>query len=231
MGIAAETEATSAEDQGRFRAWADHLVDAASNLPVSFVYGGSRIQGIPSHWSPARTFRRVGATITETSYEGRDPETGLGLRVEVVRYLDFPVIEWTTWLTNHSDHPTARAQELLGIDATFAGRNGAIYHGNGDFYNNDGYSWQTTSMTDREPLEVRPNGGRPCDGAFPYFRLLFEGGGLTLAIGWPGQWLARFGDEGWGISVKAGQEHTDLVLLPGEVVRTPRGDLDGLGWG
>ena len=37
-----------------------------------------------------------------------------------------------------------------------------------------------------------PNGGRPCDGAFPYFRVQFEGGGLTLAVGWPAQWSATF---------------------------------------
>ncbi len=211
-----------------FGTWADSLFEQTTTFPLSFVYGGSLVRGIPSEWSPARSFRRFGPTIVETAYEGRDPETGLGLRVEVVRYLDFPVLEWTAWLTNHSDRPTPRAHDITAIDATFRGRNGAVYHGNGDFYSNDGYTWGTTAMEGRGPLEVGPNGGRPCDGAFPYFRLLFEDCGLTMAIGWPAQWHARFSDDGGSISVRAGQDRTDLKLLPGETIRTPRITL--MGW-
>lgn len=226
-------EGPSAEDWSRFRGWVGDLFEEASNLPVSFHYGGSVVRGIPPSWSPARSFRRFGPTITETTYEGRDPETGLGVRVEVVHYLDFPVVEWTAWVSNHSDKLTPRLHDLSAVNATFAGQGGAVYHGNGDFYSKDGYSWETTSMEGRGPLEVHPSGGRPCDGAFPYFRLLFEGGGLTLAVGWPGQWHARFdngeGDAtGGAIRVQAGQEGADMALLPGETVRAPRITL--MGW-
>lgn len=228
MKIDALGEGLSAEDQERFGAWVDHLFGGASNLPVSFLYDGSPVRGIPLAWSPSRSFRRFGSTIVETVHEGRDPRTGLAVRVEVVRYLDFPVIEWTAWLTNHSDLPSPRVQDLVVLEASFAGRAGAVYHGNGDFDSNDGYTWRTTPIGGRGPLEVRPRGGRPCDGAFPYFRLLFEGGGLSVAVGWPGQWQARFGDEGEGISVRAGQERTDMRILPAETVRTPRITL--MGW-
>jgi alpha-galactosidase len=163
-----------------------------------------------------------------TAHDGRDPETGLGVRVEVVRYLDFPVVEWTAWLTNHSGRPSRPVQDLLALDASFKGPSGAVYHGNGDFYSNDGYLWETTPVAGRGPLEISPVGGRPCDGAFPYFRLLFEGGGLTMAVGWPGQWRARFSDDNGAISVRAGQDRTNMRLLPGETVRTPSVTL--MGW-
>lgn len=228
MATTMQGESTSSADRERFEPWVDPLFTEATSLPVSFVYGGAPVRAIPAAWSPRQSFRRFGPTIVETSYEGRDPETGLGVRIEVVRYLDFAVVEWTAWLTNYSDHPTPRVHDLTAIKATFQGRNGALYHSNGDFYSNDGYTWETTKLEGRGPLEVSPNGGRPCDGAFPYFRLLFEGGGLTMAIGWPGQWHARFSGDGQGISVQAGQEQTDMVLLPGETVRTPRVTL--MGW-
>ncbi len=77
-------------------------------------------------------------------------------------------------------------------------------------------------------MEIGPSGGRPCDGAFPYFRLLFEDCGLTMAIGWPAQWHARFSDAGGAVSVRAGQDQTDMRLLPGETVRTPR--ITIMGW-
>ena len=37
-----------------------------------------------------------------------------------------------------------------------------------------------------------PPGGRPTESAFPYFNLAMPGGGMILAVGWPGQWSATF---------------------------------------
>jgi di/tricarboxylate transporter len=46
--------------------------------------------------------------------------------------------------------------------------------------------------------------------------------GLTLAIGWPGQWSASFTrDNANGLRVRAGQELTHFKLHAGEEVRTP----------
>ncbi|MGD0811430.1 MAG: alpha-galactosidase [Acidimicrobiales bacterium] len=221
-------EGASAHDWERFAAWSDGLFDRAARLPIGFLYDGSPVHGIPDEWSPRRSFRRLDATVTMTAYEGRDTRTGLGLRVEVVRYLDFPVVEWTTWVTNHSELPSPPVMDLLAVTAAFRGRDGAIHHGNGDFDSNEGHVWQTTPLTGRSALEISPDGGRSCDGAFPYFRLLFEGGGLTVAVGWPGQWFARFSGDNRAITLEAGQERTNMRVLPGETVRTPSITL--MGW-
>jgi len=71
-------------------------------------------------------------------------------------------------------------------------------------------------------LHLAPSGGRPCDGAFPYYRVAFKDYGLSIAIGWPAQWSASFTGLLDGVHVRAGQEKTHLRLLPGETVRTPR---------
>ena len=215
-------------DHERIRAWTDHLLAGPGQLPVSFHYGGVPVRGIPPEWSPTARLRVAGPATLEKVYEGRDSGTGLGLRVEVVRYQDFPVVEWTAWLTNHSDEPTPVVQDLLGLDADFAGDEPTVQHSNGDFYSGDGYAWTATALDQREPLELAPSGGRPCDSAFPYFRLAFAGGGLTLAVGWPGQWAARFSSGVDGVTIQAGQEQTSLRLRPGETIRTPRITL--LGW-
>jgi alpha-galactosidase len=228
MRVVARGEGPSAEDWERFAVWSDGLFGEASKLPVRFLYDGRSVVGIPDEWSPRRSFRRADPTIAVTAYEGRDPKTRLGVRVEVVRYLDFPVVEWTAWLTNHSDLSSPPVSDLLAVAASFKGRDGAVYHGNGDFDSNDGHAWQLTAMSRSGALEISPDGGRSCDGAFPYFRLLFEGGGLSVAVGWPGQWVARFGAENEAISVEAGQETTNMRILPGETVRTPSITL--MGW-
>jgi len=51
---------------------------------------------------------------------------------------------------------------------------------------------------------------------------MFEGCGLSMAVGWPGQWAARFEGLADGIHVRVGQEKTNLQLMPGESIRTPR---------
>jgi alpha-galactosidase len=48
------------------------------------------------------------------------------------------------------------------------------------------------------------------------------GGGIILAIGWPGQWASSFIRDGSaGLRIKAGQQLTHLYLKPGEEIRTP----------
>ena len=66
--------------------------------------------------------------------------------------------------------------------------------------------------------------GKSSDGpdGWPYFNLQTPGGGVILAVGWPGQWEATFTrDASAGLSVKAGQQLTHLCLKPGEEIRTP----------
>jgi alpha-galactosidase len=52
--------------------------------------------------------------------------------------------------------------------------------------------------------------------------LRFADGGLSMAIGWPRQWAAYFSGRDGAVHIQAGQEKTNLRLLPGERVRTPR---------
>ena len=66
--------------------------------------------------------------------------------------------------------------------------------------------------------------GKSSDGpdGWPYWNLQRPGGGIILAVGWPGQWEATFArDHEHGLRVKAGQQLTHLVLKPGEEMRTP----------
>jgi alpha-galactosidase len=198
------------------------FVSATERLPISLVYGGEKITGIPAGWSPLGHTRRIDANLIETIFEGTDARTGLHVRAECLEYLDYPVVEWTAWLTNNGATPTPIIQELRAFDGHFAGDSPVLWHCNGDFYSEDGYTPQETPLHEGAALTFAPDGGRPCDGAFPYFRIQFEGCGLTIAVGWPGQWSASFTGHADGVALAAGQERTHLRLLPGESIRTPR---------
>lgn len=194
----------------------------AQALPISFIYGGNRIRGIPSEWNPTVTRRRIDANIVETVFVGRDAGTGLGIRLECQSYADYPASEWTAWLTNHGEEPTPLIEDLQAMDVDLQGSNPLLQHANGDFYSEEGYTPEETPLGQGAARSFAPREGRPCDGAFPYFRLVFAGAGVAVAVGWPAQWSAEFTAVRGGVHVRAGQEEVHLRLLPGETIRTPR---------
>lgn len=213
---------TRPEDMLKSRTWAAPFFSRAGDLPISFVLDGKTISGIPEEWQPVSNRRRIDANITETIFEGTDTRTGLNVRVECTEYRDYPVIEWVAWFTNKGHESTPVIRDILAMDGTFKGSSPVLYHCNGDFGSEEGYCPDETPLPAGDTLRFAPSGGRPCDRAFPYYRIMFEGGGLTMAIGWPGQWAASFEGLEDGVHVRAGQEKTNLRLAPGETIRTPR---------
>lgn len=213
---------TCPADMAYSQTWAERFIDQPEHLPVSFLLDGSRVAGIPENWHPTTTKRRIDANLVETVFEGTEEATGLQLRVECVEYADYPVIEWTAWLRNTGVHPSPVISDFRSLDGAFAGTGAVLTHCNGDFYNEEGYTEQETPLTEGVALAMSPQNGRSCDGAFPYFRLRFADGGLTLAVGWPAEWSAGFTGLADGVHVTAGQKTTHLRLLPGECIRTPR---------
>jgi alpha-galactosidase len=213
---------TAPEDMSIIRGWIASDLTSASQLPLTFVLDGQSIRGIPEAWKPTVSRRRVDANIMETVFEGADARTGLAVRVECTEYRDYPVAEWVAWFTNSGPQPTPLISDIRIMDADLHGAGPVLYHCNGDYYSFDGYTPEETPLKAGETLAYAPNGGRSCDGAFPYYRLQFAGWGAALAIGWPAQWEARYTAQDDGVRVQVGQQKTHLRLMPGERIRTPR---------
>ena len=213
---------TNPEDMLKSLEWTGRLFSGPAGLPISFVFDGQAISGIPEEWQPVSNRRRIDANIIETVFEGNDAGTGLNVRVQCTEYQDYPVVEWVAWLTNRGHETTPVIRDILAMDGTFSGSSPVLYHCNGDFCSAEGYTPCETPLHTGESLGFAPNGGRACNGAFPYYRVMFEGCGLSMAIGWPGQWAASFKGLADGVHVGVGQEKTNLRLMPGESIRTPR---------
>jgi len=206
----------------KLREWTESLFLSTDRLPITFFYAGQRIRGIPEDWLPQVRRQRVDANILTSTFTGKYPENDVDIRVVIQEYLDFPVVEWTAWFSNPGEKTSRLLSDVLAIDCEFNGDHPVLTHCNGDFYHESGYTNTVTELTTGETLRFAPTGGRPCDQAFPYYRLVFSDCGLTLAIGWPGQWVAGFQGTTDGTTVQAGQETVSLNLLPGECIRTPR---------
>lgn len=209
-------------DMLRSQAWAKRYLSRANDLPISFVLGDQAIHGIPQDWQPVVTRRRIDSKRIETIFEGTDPKTRLHVRVECTEYADYPVVEWVAWFNNEGHQATPILRDILALDGIFQGAKPVLYSNNGDFYSEKGYTSQEKALAEGDSPGFAPHGGRPSDSAFPYYRLMFDNWGLSLAIGWPAQWAVHFDGLADGVRVRAGQEKTNMRLEPGERIRTPR---------
>ena len=208
------------------------LTDSAPTA-FSLTYDGKQSDEFLKAWKWRKGTSELDAQRIEHTLTWFDPITGLQVQCRAIEYTDFPVVEWTVYLKNTSDKRTPILENIQGLDIRFQ-RNGEgefLLHGiRGDSCIAESYQPYELPLgpdvTKRfSPPTAGANvSGKSCDGpeGWPYFNLQKPGGGLIVAVGWPGQWAASFvRDRDRSLRVVAGQQLTHLYLDPGEEVRTP----------
>jgi alpha-galactosidase len=202
--------------------------DASHVPPFSFTYDGNASADILPSWQRSDKNIKLGdQRIQHVTTWTRD---ALQVRCVAVDYNDFPMVEWTVYLKNISaTNSTFLLQDIEALNTTFSRSHDGefVLHGNkGDSTTPDSYepyhlTLTPSSVTNFSPLSF--SGKSSCGPAgWPYYNLQMPGGGIILAIGWPGQWASSFTrDAGNNVRIVAGQEYTHLILKPGEEIRTP----------
>ncbi len=188
------------------------------HIPISFIYGGKNIHGIPSDYNPIIKREIIDANITRTTITGRGAE--IEIRVEYTEYRDFPVTEWVAYFTNISEVNSPILSDIKVIDAEFKGSEAIFMHGNGDNCQPTGYEFTNEPVT--KPIKIYPVDGTPCNGASPFMRLTFSDYAVSIGIGWPAMWEAVVYPIEGGVRFTAGQKRTHMYLKPNETIRTPR---------
>jgi len=155
----------------------------------------------------------------------RDASSSLQVRCSALQYKDFPTVEWTLYFRNTGSNDTAIISDIQALDAILQ-RHGkaefSLHHWAGSQATIDDYRPFVTPLESRSVHRFHSSGGRGSDGVWPYFNIDWGTEGAILAIGWPGQWAARFArPTKLNLHVTAGQEATHFLLHPGEEVRSP----------
>ncbi len=209
--------ASDAPETRAMLAWTARACGAAGQEPFSFRYGGDPVSARLSGWRRSQEFRRIDAVTATRLIRYQDATTGLGLEIETIERLDFPSIEWVLRLSNQGATDTPLIEGLLPLDAQLgpvsAGPVG-VDHANGS----------RADITDFAPLRttLAPTGGRSSEGTLPFANVAYPGGdGVSLGVGWTGQWNLTLARTRGALRVRAGMERTRFRLRPGETVRTP----------
>jgi len=228
-----ESTAPTAREADGARRWADSAFGAGA-LPFSFTCGGTPSAELLRTWSVARSDRTLDDRRRERTLTFTEPRGGLVVRCVAVTYGDFPVAEWTLYFRNDGKADTPILADILPLDAQFDGAHEGAYvlhHHTGSPCTPGDYQPFATPLGAKAERRITTSGGRSSNSDLPYFNVAWAaeraGGapepcGVMIAIGWPGQWAARFiRDDCDGLRIAAGQEFARFVLHPGEEVRTP----------
>jgi alpha-galactosidase len=197
----------------------------AEAVPFSFVYGGTPSRWLLPRWDRTDETKPLDAHRVQRTTVWTDPKTRLEVRCVSVEYRDFPAVEWRVHFRNGGRGDAPILEDLRGLDFRVEKPEGGefVLHGcKGDDCTPDSFQPYTLTLGPNATHTFAPPGGRPTEVAFPFYNLAMPGGGLIVALGWPGQWSMTFArDAKNAVRAVGGQERTHFKLHPGEQARSP----------
>jgi alpha-galactosidase len=198
----------------------------ANRFGFSFLYQGLPSATLLERWSRQAQEGSADPRRERRDLTYRDPATGLEVRVEMLRFRDWPAVEWLVQLTNPAATNTPLLEAIQALDSLLPVPGAGpcqLHWAKGAVASFDDFAPQETMLKAGATLHLQPGGGRSSSQVLPFFNLEGANGGIVAGIGWSGEWAADFAaDARAQISMRAGLARTHLVLHPGETIRTPR---------
>ena len=214
------------------RMWLDEMKDVTPSaflplegIPFSFLYDGKSSEMFLRAW-PRTCQKKRSESQTRQVIQWKDPATRLKVTAEVTAFHDFPAVEWMLRFENGGKEDAPMLEQVQALDVTLgtaATPPVMLDRINGDDCSERSFLPFLQELAPGKSERFAPQGGRPSNGAFPFFNILQEDRNLFVAIGWTGQWAASVNRlEDGATRVMAGMELVHLRLHPGEAIRTPR---------
>ncbi|MCC6493830.1 MAG: alpha-galactosidase [Pirellulales bacterium] len=196
-----------------------------SKVPFSFNLGDESSADVLKRSQVDARTENVDGNRIRRSITWADPKTGLETKVVAVQYADYPSIEWTAYFKNAGANDTPVIADIQAIDvsqAIPAEASTILHHMKGSRAAPNDFEPYEMGLVMRTKVTFRSAGGRSTNGCWPYFNVNWQGHGLIVAMGWPGQWSTTLErDGGGGLVIRGGQENVRFKLHPGETARTP----------
>ena len=208
--------------------WADDVRQAflSPAVPFSFKYDGNASTNFLKQWNRTSNTADENNRCVHTA-NWTDPKTGLQISAKATVFKRYAAAEWLLELENTGVQDTPVIENIQALDSIlntgYHAKPAVLHQLLGDFYSERSFAPSETVIEPGKPIQTSPEGGRPSNGAFPFFNLQYGNEGLIAAIGWSGQWMTRFDRSDRGPThILAGMEKTHLILHPGERIRSPR---------
>jgi len=201
-------------------------------VPFSFVYNQVSSSVLLPEWK-FETAAIEQSRRNLRKYIWTDSKTGLRVTAEAATFKHYPAVEWVLYFENTGTQDTPVLEQIRALDTSL--RTGyerqplLLHRLTGDICGEQSFMPLVDSLSPGQIVSFAPEGGRPSNGAFPFFNIQYGNKGIIAGIGWSGQWVTRLERFSTGRSwLQAGMEQVRLRLHPGERIRSPRILL--LGW-
>ncbi|MFA5858499.1 MAG: alpha-galactosidase, partial [Elusimicrobiota bacterium] len=196
-------------------------------LPFSFIFNGKKsdtfLPNIPVNIKVMDSENKKHITFSFPI-----PDSTILLTCVLVKYTDYPIVEWTLYFKNTGTSDSAIISDVLPINTVFGVKDTnpvpefVLHHHTGSPNCPDDYRPHRMLLMYHQNKRITTCGGRPANSDLPYFNIEYAGHGVILALGWAGQWATNFfAANHRNLNISGGQELTKFTLLPGEEVRTP----------
>ena len=173
-------------------------------------------------------------------------EKGVTVTMQKNEYIEYDAVEWVLYFENKSDKNSGIISDIFDCDtllpleypesktpghmpksedACVITMNGMVA---GEYYwENDkvsaseyGFNYEYLDKAPNKTKSFANIGGRSSEGTMPFFDVTASDNGYIAAIGWTGDWKAKFSKQDNGIQIKTGLKETKFYLKPGEKIRT-----------
>lgn len=213
----AESYAITDADRQAGKDWmAAHL--AGADVAFDFSLGGVSFKEDIASWN-ALTVTDEPDASGDVTLVRTFTKAGVEVKMEAAYYDETATVEWTVYLTNRGSKRSAILSDLHPLEAAFPVSSPTLYFSGGSNEANDDFALYSRKLGKREYVFDTVD-GRTSSLYLPFFNLSASDRGVTLGIGWSGQWTATFSG-GESTKVCVGQSVLEGYLDPGETVRSP----------
>ncbi len=217
----------TAGETEQIRRWvAQQLLATPTTAPFTFVYDGKPSRDLLPKWQTARHEEKPDAGSIRYRIRFTDSSTGLACECIATLYTAYPAVEWVLHFRNEGPKDSPILQDIRALDLKLPSPGSSrlvLHRALGDSNSANSFKPIDQPLEVGADLTLAPKGGRSSDGHLPFFNLSWQTEGVVAAIGWSGQWQAKFRrTQDQACHVQAGMEKTHLKLHPGEAIRSPR---------
>jgi len=212
-------------EMAKAREWVDTRLIQSSESFFSFSYGGKASEKLLASWKLERkTIMPGGGGKTEYVSTYTDAATGLRVKCMATEYSEFPAVEWVLYFENTGRDDTPIIENIQPLDVILNCKIDPILHySRGALCSPSDFEPLCRKISSEKEFQLRAGGGRSSSETLPFFNLELGEEGVVIAIGWTGEWLARFSrSTDCKLLLQAGMARTRLRLHAGEEIRSPR---------
>ena len=196
--------------------------------PFSFTFDGVSARDLLGSWEAREQSYWLDEDRERTVRELTDPRTGLTVIRESTVYADLPATDWVLYFENRGFEDSPLVEDIQVLDFTFSRPlDGSVPYvlqrTNGAPSDPSDFEMSRVPLRAGDAVILGGGGGRSSNRDFPFFRVDGGHGSSILAVGWSGQWQARFEvDDEACLRVRVGMERTCFKLFRQEQVRAPQ---------